>query len=68
MEESKGIRKLMTASLKEALLSMRVGEVCEAPDGYTIYTIRKECSVLNGEGYRFKSNVYGGVKTVTRLA
>lgn len=61
------IRKLRTASLKDALLEMSVGETCLGPDECSRDTVKRVCSELNGNGHHYMTAVRGGVLYVTRL-
>lgn len=61
------MRKLTTSTLAEALKGMKPGEICEAPDGYTIGSVRVQCAILNREGYTFQTSTRGETVTVTRL-
>lgn len=65
--ESKIIKKLITQSLPEALMSMSVGETCIAPDTCGVSTVRKTCTELKAKGYIFQTTTRTGVQTVTRL-
>lgn len=62
-----GIKKLITASLADALKKMDVGETCYAPDGYSEKNVRKECALLKKEGFIFLTSITTGTQTVTRL-
>lgn len=60
-------KKLVTASLADALKGMKVGETCIAPDGSAPATVTKACSDLKREGYAFTTSRKTGSQTVTRL-
>ncbi len=47
------IRKLKTTSLEDALKGMRLGEVCYAPDGYSVDSVKGVCCNLKKQGYLF---------------
>lgn len=61
------LKKLVTASLADALKEMKVGETCIAPDGSVPATVIKTCSDLKKEGYAFTTSRKTGTQTVTRL-
>lgn len=61
------IKKLETQSLQKALCNMAIGETCTAPEGYTVRSIRKTCSVLKKKGFLFSTTTKMGFPTITRL-
>lgn len=60
-------RKLEPQTLAEALRRMAVGETVEAPDGYSVATVRKTCTELIQAGYLFQTSQRTGTQTITRL-
>lgn len=62
------LKKLVTATLADALKAMKVGETCVAPDGYTVPSVRKTCADLRELGYMFQTSCKTGVQTITRLS
>lgn len=61
------LKKLITASLVDALKGMSIGETCVAPDGYSPLSVRKTCAELKSEGYLFQTSMRIGPQTITRL-
>lgn len=61
------LRKLTTASLTDALKSMKIGETCIAPDGYSVGTVRKTCAELKAHNYLFVTSQRSGDQTITRF-
>ena len=60
-------RKLIAQSLQEALMGMKVGETCIAPDGYAPQTIIKTCCELRESDMLFSTSTKTGIQTITRL-
>lgn len=63
------IKRLQTATLADALKTMRVGETCLPPKGYDRLTVCKTCSRLRHEGYTFVTTTKtgDGQQVITRL-
>lgn len=61
------LKRLVTATLADALRGMEVGESCLAPEGYERGTVVRTCSTLRREGYRFSTTTKPGVQVITRL-
>lgn len=61
------IKKLKTQSLPDALMAMKVGETCIAPDECKAAYVRRACNSLKEQGYVFATTHKSGVQTITRL-
>lgn len=61
------LKKLITASLSDALMQMSVGESRLAPDGYAPKTVIKTCCELKDKGYIFVTTQKTGEQVITRI-
>lgn len=61
------MKKLQCTTLRNALRSMKIGETCIAPDGYSVRAIIIACNRLREEGYSFTTSTKSGEQTITRL-